>query len=115
MKTLLIASLLALAAASPASAHAHLTASEPADKAVVAAPAALTLHFTEGLELGLSGVDIAGPTGPVAPTGAALDPADKATLIVTLPALPAGAYTVNWHALATDGHKSTGSYSFTVK
>jgi methionine-rich copper-binding protein CopC len=29
--------------------------------------------------------------------------------------LQPGIYTVEWHALSTDGHKTTGSYSFTVK
>ena len=42
--------------------------------------------------------------------------ADHAKLVVAVPApLPAGTYTVNWHALATDGHKTTGHYVFTVK
>ncbi|AYG61221.1 hypothetical protein CCGE525_00435 [Rhizobium jaguaris] len=27
----------------------------------------------------------------------------------------AGTYTVEWHALSADGHKTTGSYTFTVK
>jgi hypothetical protein len=30
-------------------------------------------------------------------------------------ALARGLYTVAWHALANDGHKTHGTYSFTVK
>lgn len=30
-------------------------------------------------------------------------------------ALGPGAYTVEWHVLSTDGHKTNGSYTFTVK
>jgi copper resistance protein C len=38
------------------------------------------------------------------------------TLVVPVTAtLAAGTYTVDWHALATDGHKTNGSYTFTVK
>jgi methionine-rich copper-binding protein CopC len=29
-------------------------------------------------------------------------------------ALGAGTYTVEWHVLSTDGHKTNGSYIFTV-
>jgi methionine-rich copper-binding protein CopC len=29
--------------------------------------------------------------------------------------LKPGSYTVNWHVLSSDGHKSSGSYGFTVK
>jgi methionine-rich copper-binding protein CopC len=29
--------------------------------------------------------------------------------------LVAGTYTVEWHVLSTDGHKSRGTYGFTVK
>ncbi|MBN9305262.1 MAG: hypothetical protein BGO82_08870 [Devosia sp. 67-54] len=115
MKKLLLAALFALGAASPALAHAHLTGSEPADKAEIAAPTTLTLSFSEGLEIAFSGVEISGPSGPVSGVSAALG-ADGKTLLVTLPAaLPPGAYTVNWHALASDGHKTTGSYGFVVK
>lgn len=115
MKKLLLAGLFVLGAAAPALAHAHLTGSEPADKAEVAAPTTLTLSFSEGLEIAFSGVEIDGPSGPVSGVSAALG-ADGKTLLVTLPApLPAGAYTVVWHALASDGHKTTGSYGFSVK
>jgi methionine-rich copper-binding protein CopC len=36
------------------------------------------------------------------------------TVPLTAP-LTAGTYAVAWHALAADGHKSTGTYDFTVK
>jgi methionine-rich copper-binding protein CopC len=29
--------------------------------------------------------------------------------------LAPGVYTVTWHALAKDGHKTNGTYSFTVQ
>ncbi|WP_313160064.1 copper resistance protein CopC, partial [Mixta calida] len=29
--------------------------------------------------------------------------------------LPGGSYQVNWHVLSVDGHKTKGSYTFSVK
>lgn len=46
----------------------------------------------------------------------ALAPGDNKTLVLPLgKALPAGAYTVKWQALSKDGHKTHGSWSFTVQ
>jgi methionine-rich copper-binding protein CopC len=42
-------------------AHAHLKTAIPGDQAVVASPAELTLTFSEGLNLKLSGVKLSGP------------------------------------------------------
>jgi copper resistance protein C len=33
---------------------------------------------------------------------------------VTLPKLPPGTYTVNWHVTSVDTHKTEGNYTFTV-
>ena len=50
------------------------------------------------------------------PRYATLDPKDNKVLLVPLSApLTAGTYTVAWHALSSDGHKTTGTYSFIVK
>lgn len=114
MKKVFLAAALALVA-SPAFAHAHLLSEIPAANVAVAAPTTLTLSFSEGLVLKFSGVTITGPSGAVTIDGASLDPKDDKVLLVTLKsALPAGAYTVTWHALSTDGHKTDGSYAFTV-
>lgn len=118
MKHLFIVSALFLATATtPALAHAHLASAEPADAAVLGtSPAALTLHFSEALELAFSGVDVTGPAGPVTLGPAHLDPADAETLVAPVESpLASGSYIVTWHALSVDGHKTTGSYGFTVK
>ena len=113
MKT--FAALLALPAlvlATAASAHAHLHASMPAQGATVAAPAALHLEFSEKLEARFSGLELKGAKGAVPVTakvaGAVIDATPKAKLAP-------GAYTVDWHVLSVDGHKSNGQLSFTVK
>jgi hypothetical protein len=117
MSRILLAALFALAA-SPAIAHAHLLTSQPADKAVVTAqPAALTLDFSEGVELRFTGVRLTGPDkAQVALGDGSLDPGDDKKLSVPIKGtLAAGSYTVAWHALATDGHKTNGAFTFTVK
>jgi methionine-rich copper-binding protein CopC len=117
MKNALIASAFLLAFITPAFAHAHLTSAVPADAAILtASPATLTLKFSEAIELGFSGITVTGPAGAVTLQPAHLDPADAETLVVPVDGtLAAGSYTVDWHSLSTDGHKTTGSYSFTVK
>ncbi|WP_313686334.1 copper homeostasis periplasmic binding protein CopC [Pantoea sp.] len=99
-------------------AHAHLKTPVPADKSTVeTSPQALTLTFTEDVEPAFSGVEIRNAQNQVVP-------ADKATLndkqhdqlIVPLSQpLPAGSYQVSWHVLSVDGHKTKGSYTFSVK
>jgi copper resistance protein C len=106
-----------LTSASSALAHAHLKAeSPPADGVLAASPPTLSLDFSEGLEIGLSGVTLKRQDGQAIPTGAAaLTPNDDKKMIVPLNgALGAGKYTVKWHALSRDGHATRGSYEFTV-
>jgi len=40
---------------------------------------------------------------------------NEATMMVSLPRLAAGTYTVTWKALAICGHKTSGTYMFTVQ
>jgi methionine-rich copper-binding protein CopC len=103
--------------ATPAFAHAHLKSADPADTAVLdSSPASISLSFTEGLELAFSGIVLTGPSGPVTLGAAGLAGDDHARLVIPVPApLAAGTYTVNWHALSTDGHKTIGRTVFTVK
>ncbi len=44
-----------------------------------------------------------------------VDPADPALLEVSVPPLPPGSYIVYWTAVSRDGHRTSGSYTFTVK
>ncbi|WP_293905070.1 copper homeostasis periplasmic binding protein CopC [Phenylobacterium sp.] len=99
--------------ASGALAHAHILKANPAENAVISAPAVLHLEFSEKLEPKFSGVELMKASGTPVPVaskaiGAAIDATPKA-------ALAPGAYMVMWHALSVDGHKSSGDYNFTVK
>lgn len=99
-------------------AHAHLTHQYPAaDAEVVAAPQALTLNFSEGIEPGFSGATITGPKHEVIKTHPAKrNEQDKKQLIVPLDeTLKPGQYTVDWHVVSVDGHKTKGQYTFSVK
>ncbi len=99
-------------------AHAHLKHQYPAADAVMdAAPQALTLNFSEGIEPAFSGITLTGPSNqPQQTAKAKLAPDDKKQLIVPLSApLPAGRYQVDWHVVSVDGHKTKGSYHFSVK
>jgi len=103
--------------ASPAFAHAHLKAATPAAGGSVAtAPSELDLDFSEDLNLKFSGVAVKRADGASVETGAASLAKDNTRLVVPLKApLAPGVYAVEWHALSADGHKTKGSYHFTVE
>jgi copper resistance protein C len=106
-----------LCACSSAFAHAHLLQSTPAAARVITtAPDVLMLDFSEGVQLGFTGVTLRGPDGAIVSTGrarlAATD--DKELLVPLQRILTGGQYTVEWHALSNDGHTTRGSYGFRV-
>jgi Uncharacterized protein, homolog of Cu resistance protein CopC len=99
-------------------AHAHLQQQIPAaDSTVSASPQSLTLTFSEGVELSFSGVTLNGPQNkPVATGKLARSDGNKAQLTLPLnEPLAAGEYTVEWHVVSVDGHKTKGQYHFSVK
>lgn len=108
---------LALAlAASQALAHAHLKTASPADGATVAAPAEITLGFTEELEVKLSNITVKDARGETVSVAAAeAVPGDRKALKVRLKPVPPGAYSVEWAATSVDTHRVTGQYRFTVR
>lgn len=107
----------ALAMATQASAHAHLTASDPAANAAVAAPKQLTLHFSEKLNPKFSGLTVTMPqmNDMKTPVKVAVSK-DRLSLVATpTQPLSAGVYKVNWHAVTADTHRMQGAYTFTVR
>lgn len=110
--------IIAAAGASSAFAHAHLKAQQPAaDSEVTASPQVLTLNFSEGVEEKFSDVTLSGPGDAPAATGpAARSPDDISQLVVPVKqSLEPGTYTVQWHVVSVDGHKTKGQYRFRVK
>ncbi|WP_343526192.1 copper homeostasis periplasmic binding protein CopC [Sphingomonas sp.] len=123
MRSILLSAAVALSAlAAPAYAHPKLLSASPAANATVAAPARITLRFSEALIAKFSGAEVAmtGHAGmahgsmPVAATSAV--DADGRTLVLTpKSALMPGQYTVTWHVVSSDTHRITGSVAFTVR
>jgi copper resistance protein C len=103
--------LLMLLAATPAFAHAKLTASDPAGNASVKSPKLIKLTFSEDLEPAFSGADLTDAAGKAVPVSRSVG----TTTITLLPmALKPGAYKVSWHSVGHDTHRLTGSFAFKV-
>jgi len=103
----------------PASAHAALLRSDPASGGSLAgAPPAITLWFSETVELSYSSVTVLRADGSTVVTGpleSVGTPDAPAVRVVPRDDLPRGGYTVVYSVLsAVDGHVSGGFYSFTV-
>jgi copper resistance protein C len=106
----------ALACSSLAFAHARLLSADPTPNATVGAAQAIHLQFSEAIVARFSSFRLTDTDGnPVALMS--LKPRDASSLDA-MPAarLAPGVYTVSWTAVSTDdGHRTTGSYSFTVQ
>jgi methionine-rich copper-binding protein CopC len=117
MRTMFLAVLAMLSATASATAHAFLErASPPVGSEVAAAPREITLTFTEGIEPLFSTIELRDAQGTTVATGQLhAQQGNNRRLVVELPALSSGRYTVIWHATSVDTHKTEGSYRFTVK
>lgn len=114
-RTLSFATVATVLLAGQAFAHAHLKSSAPADKASISSPSKLDLTFTEGLNLKFSGIKVTGSDKQDVKLGESTLTDDDKTLTVPVSGkLEPGTYIVDWHVLSTDGHKTDGTYSFTV-
>ncbi|HEY1723418.1 MAG TPA: copper homeostasis periplasmic binding protein CopC [Magnetospirillaceae bacterium] len=116
-KTLAAATLLCgLFSAGTTWAHAHLVKADPAVGSTVAATDTLRLTFSEGIEIKFSKVEVMDAKAQPIQLGAvALDPNDDKVMVLSLPGrLRAGTYTVHWHVVSVDTHRTEGTYDFTV-
>jgi hypothetical protein len=121
MTRILAAALLAVgvtagSAVGAAQAHAFLDHASPAvGSAVPAAPAAVTLWFTQDLEPAFSAVSVTNQAGQRVDLGnQRVPPGQTAVLQVGLRPLSPGTYTVNWHVISVDTHPTQGSFTFQV-
>lgn len=101
-------------------AHAHLKSQLPAEGAAIEqaqAPKVITLDFSEGIELDFSKVKVTHANGKEITVGKlSLDPVNNTKLLLPLEGeLAAGDYSVDWNVVSVDGHKTKGSYQFSVK
>ncbi|MCX4963328.1 copper resistance protein CopC [Streptomyces sp. NBC_00654] len=109
---------LVLAGASPASAHAALTGSNPQDGAVVdTAPGEITLTFSESIAMGDDSIRVLDPTGKRVDDGAPRDMNSPGTVrygVKLHSGLPDGTYTVAWQAVSADSHPVSGAFTFSI-
>ncbi len=113
----LVSLLVALISSKHALAHAALVRTEPADGATLSvAPQEYRLWFNETIAPRFSVVQLLNAQGqPVPGLDFSAVPTDPSALLVRLPQLPAGAYTLIWKALSeADGHFSQGMVLFGV-
>ena len=98
-------------------AHAFLDHAEPkVGSTVDASPTELKIWFTQELEPAFSKIEVSDAQGKqVDKADVHLDDKDKTLLIVSLPPLSAGKYSVAWHVVSVDTHKTQGHFEFTVK
>ncbi|MBP0592430.1 copper homeostasis periplasmic binding protein CopC [Paraburkholderia sp. LEh10] len=105
-----------LAVASNAFAHASPTSRDPAPDAEVAAPSVVTIRFSEPLEPAFSKIALVDEAGKrAASLASVVDAQDRKTMHLELKPLAPGRYTVQWTAVADDGHRTKGGYAFNVK
>ncbi|WP_159877440.1 MULTISPECIES: copper homeostasis periplasmic binding protein CopC [Aquitalea] len=96
-------------------AHAHLKTTAPAANSVVSTPASLSLSFTEALDVKFSGVKLRNAEKQDITLGeAVLSNGGKTLIVKPAQPLPVGSYQLEWHVLSVDGHKTKGTYSFSV-
>ncbi|MFF8947953.1 copper resistance protein CopC [Streptomyces sp. NPDC014940] len=109
--------LLLLGTAVPASAHAALRGTDPADGTVLkSAPRRVTLTFTESVGLLTDSFRVYDPGNRRLRTGEADHaPGRSDTARVPLPArLGTGTYTVTWRVVSADSHPVSGALTFSV-
>ncbi|HEV8327905.1 MAG TPA: copper resistance CopC family protein [Nitrospiraceae bacterium] len=120
LKHIMVGAVLALAMGvpvAPALAHAALVKTEPPRRALLAkAPAEVRLWFNEDIESAYASLvvlDIG--KQPVTEVTPHLAPGDQKSLVLPLPELAPGKYSVQFRVLSLDGHVIQSSFDFTVK
>ena len=97
-------------------AHALLDHATPSvGGTVTTAPSEVAIMFSETVEPAFSSIVVQDAAGKRVDTGKAHIVSDDARqLAVGLKPVPAGTYTVTWHATSTDTHRTQGHFRFTV-
>ena len=112
-----LAPFLFLAIQLQASAHAFLDHAEPkVGSTVTSSPSAIRIWFTQEIEPAFCTIEVQdGQGNEVDKRDTHLDEKDKTLLIVSMPKLANGIYTVTWHVTSVDTHRTQGHFEFIVK
>ena len=100
--------------ATPASAHAALVSTSPANQSILeVSPATIDITFTEGARLSQGLVELYNDKGEriVTPVN---DQAASNVISITPPKLKKGTYLVTWSVVSGDSHPINGTFSFTI-
>ena len=113
----MLACALFLAMQSSLWAHAFLNHADPkVGSSVTDPPKQVRIWFTQALEPAFSSIEVKDAAGKqVDAKDCRVDAKDKSLLEVSLPQLLAGTYTVTWHVVSTDTHRTQGHFEFTIK
>jgi copper transport protein len=113
---LLLAFVLVVAVAAPASAHATLASTDPGDGTVLhVAPTTVSIAFDESVGVGSASLRVYDPAG--ARVDVAPPVQSKAGTAITVhlrPSLSDGTYTVAWHVVSGDSHPVSGAFTFSI-
>lgn len=96
-------------------AHAFPQAEQPkVGSTVITAPRRVTIKYDAPIGSLFAKLEVLSSSGEAVTNGAPKIGPDHRTLSVRLKPLKPGRYTVKWSVVAKDGHRTKGSYSFTV-
>ncbi|MCX5266128.1 copper resistance CopC/CopD family protein [Streptomyces sp. NBC_00199] len=104
-----------LAGAGPASAHAALTGSDPAQGVVVdKAPTQVTLTFSETVSTNDDSLRVLDPKGARVDDGKPSEISGTTYAVQLHSGLPDGTYTVTYQVVSADSHPVAGAYTFSI-
>ncbi|MET9446003.1 copper resistance CopC/CopD family protein [Streptomyces cinerochromogenes] len=104
-----------LAGAGPASAHAALTGSDPAQGVVVdKAPTQVSLTFSEKVAMNDDSLRVLDPRGKPVQTGSPANVSGTTYAVKLKSGLAKGTYTVTYQVVSADSHPVAGAYTFSV-
>ncbi|MEV5144383.1 copper resistance protein CopC [Streptomyces sp. NPDC052727] len=104
-----------LAGAGPASAHAALTGSDPAQGVVAdKAPTQVSLTFSEKVALNDDSLRVLDPKGKPVQTGSPANVSGTTYAVQLRSGLAKGTYTVTYQVVSADSHPVAGAYTFSI-
>ncbi|MGW1912022.1 copper resistance CopC/CopD family protein [Streptomyces sp. NPDC002076] len=104
-----------LASAGPASAHAALTGSDPAQGVVVKqAPSQVSLTFSEKVAMNDDSLRVLDPRGKPVQTGTPGNLSGTTYAVKLKSGLGKGTYTVTYQVVSADSHPVSGAYTFSI-
>ncbi|MFF3917822.1 copper resistance CopC/CopD family protein [Streptomyces sp. NPDC001852] len=103
------------AGAGPASAHAALTGSDPAQGVVVKqAPSQVALTFSEKVAMNDDSLRVLDPRGKAVQTGGPANLSGTTYAVKLRSGLGNGTYTVTYQVVSADSHPVSGAYTFSI-